>query len=71
MSLRTRKTVKLGAKSFGAKQFEVMLQICNTGRRGLDWQIGVSNQIIHHTRCITPKRVTSGAVHIRVIAPWQ
>ena len=41
MSLRTRKTVRLETKSLGAKRFEVMLQICNTGRFGLDWLIGV------------------------------
>ena len=58
MSLRTSKTVRLDTKSFGAKQFEVMLQICNTRHKGLESQNGVSNQIFHYTRCITPKRVT-------------
>ena len=29
------------------------------------------NQMFHFTRCITPKRVTSLRVHLRVIAPKQ
>ena len=41
MSLKMRESVRLETKSFGAKRFEVILQICNTGRWGLDWQIGV------------------------------
>ena len=41
MSLRMRKTVRLETKAFGAKRFQVMLQICNTGHKGLDWQIGI------------------------------
>ena len=31
----------------------------------------ISNQIVHYTRCITPKRITSLRAHLRVIAPGQ
>ena len=41
MSLKTRKPVRLERKAFETKRFEMMVQICNTWRRGLDWHVGV------------------------------